>query len=1240
VDSIRLPFRIADPRVGRIHRRLRFLGEGPAAYFFDACRLVEAQPRLPTTSHLVAHLMREVESGLRDIAEPTEAESPPDGGGKSAGRAAAKTDAHTAEIGRVLRWLGIDAADPAALAWMDLAGRSNPNALHRRAHRDALNPPRAADATFDDWWDRMLGVLDVVLSRLEDRFGHMFARIDAVVAAGPGAAGGVSALAERVPNTVVAHEHLFRRIDEGGDAASWIEPLRDAGLFRTPPAPEVDPAGESVRYPFWPQGRFLEQVAPLRPELVRDIAVVVETKNVAVQRQLVQVALALPPLEACTFSPRVRAWIPSLVQHHAASLLTRFVVHLLDGLPPAGATGTRGPKGVTERVVEDAFTLATALIDPGASHSGADAAAAPSAPDTPTAPPRGARDRGLALHLAEAVALLAPRLVQADALRGIRLLAAAVARDIEAERAEWAREYEADWRRVVLPGAEEGQERPVAAGELAEADPAHAALPEAPPAPAAPWRFDGSSIKIPILAEAGTVHAHEHRAHHAWELLVLGLRDAVEAAVAAGALSLGAAVAELARGGERPPPFAIFGRLALHALALRPDHARDETARWLLDRSVFDAPELRAEYDALLSVGYAVLPGGDRDRLHGWLAEDRSATRAEGDDRDDRDQSDEGTARDLEERRRRDRLAPLDGQLPAPLQTLLDTLVASRGPAVSEAERRSDGGVWIGPTSPKSEDELRAMNDDALVEYLRTWEPTERYMAPSPDGLGRELGRLVEQDPARYAAVAARLAETHPTYAAWALRGFSGAVGAGRAFPWPGVLALGGRVVAAVDDRDGVSARFAGLDAFDAERGWGGAKRALAQLLEQALDLRTAHPCALPVHASTDVWRLLHALAADDDPPAERADDRTVVSTRPTAVEAVVAFAWWRCGPAGVLAEAYAEGAAPAFPGAGLAAIPEVAVVLEERLDWTRDPSLAVREAFGRRLRQLVALDPDWTARHLDDLLPADADRAEARAVAWSSYLLSGRFYDAAFRLLMPAYDAAVARLASAGASDERETDEASDEWTDGTDARRRRELDALGEHLLVAYWRGLVDLDSPDTLLERHVSAINSEARAAMLTFVGRVASQTDGPLDATVRERFQRLWDWWITRPVAGAPSARELRIFGWWFTSGKFEEGWAVERLRDALRATGRAEPDHLVAAALADLAARAPRAAVECLALVNPDHDPFGARYTWVDVVRTIVVAARASGDPAAAEVARGVIGRWTARGHTELLDLTR
>ena len=63
-------FGFADPRQERIHKRLAIVGSGAAEFFYDACRLMASQQQFESTTHLLSHLIREIESSVRAVLEP------------------------------------------------------------------------------------------------------------------------------------------------------------------------------------------------------------------------------------------------------------------------------------------------------------------------------------------------------------------------------------------------------------------------------------------------------------------------------------------------------------------------------------------------------------------------------------------------------------------------------------------------------------------------------------------------------------------------------------------------------------------------------------------------------------------------------------------------------------------------------------------------------------------------------------------------------------------------------------------------------------------------------------------------------------------------------------------------------------------------------------------------------------------------------------------------------------------
>lgn len=225
-----------DPRQRRIYERLRLVGPGPATFFFDACRLMEessstaadaasssaTQPQrasderltLSSTTHLVGHLLRDIESALTDVLTPSDF------------RKRQGNDGHRQSIRAALKSLGINENELVARAWLDLP--SSEFALHRVAHRRALEPPRRADADFLAFWDRMQMILDLVLDKFEANYLNTNKTLDALLAKGVPTAMDAETLRNRTPNHFVSRRRTIQ---------TFSRTLREAGL--APGAPNL-----------------------------------------------------------------------------------------------------------------------------------------------------------------------------------------------------------------------------------------------------------------------------------------------------------------------------------------------------------------------------------------------------------------------------------------------------------------------------------------------------------------------------------------------------------------------------------------------------------------------------------------------------------------------------------------------------------------------------------------------------------------------------------------------------------------------------------------------------------------------------------------------------------------------------------------------------------------------------------------------------------------------------------------
>ncbi len=113
---------------------------------------------------------------------------------------------------------------------------------------------------------------------------------------------------------------------------AWLEPLRDHGFFRNPPAPVRD--GQYISFPLWPESRYLVRMAriPEAQETVLRIALAIPaTENSRVHDDLADIALALPAPQSAQLVPQLCAAIPNSVKLLLAEKVGDLIVHLARG---------------------------------------------------------------------------------------------------------------------------------------------------------------------------------------------------------------------------------------------------------------------------------------------------------------------------------------------------------------------------------------------------------------------------------------------------------------------------------------------------------------------------------------------------------------------------------------------------------------------------------------------------------------------------------------------------------------------------------------------------------------------------------------------------------------------------------------------------------------------------------------------------------------------------------------------
>ena len=329
-------FQFKDEQERRIYERMLLVGIGPAAFYHDACRILTLDPPLMTTTHLVRHCLREIESALRDVLSPIAQHLQPpvaeEGSSlKKKKKQSESKDNHLAEIRFILQTLSLDESDPAAQKWLRLVLQSEDYGLHL-AHRNNLAEPRPLNSLFLQQWQDMKLVFERLLDAYEALYLASHELIDKnLLLSNTPLEEKMKYLLLHVPKNEVSMGYFFERIG-ALQAIEWLQPLRDKGFFTQPPPPEYDAEKKTTRLPSWPAMQYLIQLAPVAPQDVMDILLTLpQTANISVYEDCVSAACRMPSEIAQLLVPKIVDWLRSPYLRFLPDKVEELITRLAEG---------------------------------------------------------------------------------------------------------------------------------------------------------------------------------------------------------------------------------------------------------------------------------------------------------------------------------------------------------------------------------------------------------------------------------------------------------------------------------------------------------------------------------------------------------------------------------------------------------------------------------------------------------------------------------------------------------------------------------------------------------------------------------------------------------------------------------------------------------------------------------------------------------------------------------------------
>lgn len=417
---------------------------------------------------------------------------------------------------------------------------------------------------------------------------------------------------------------------------------------------------------------------------------------------------------------------------------------------------------------------------------------------------------------------------------------------------------------------------------------------------------------------------------------------------------------------------------------------------------------------------------------------------------------------------------------------------------------------FVGPTSPKSSDELRQMSGEELIKFLRTWQSTGEWNALSAEGLGRSLSAMLATEPQKLAANAMLLCGLEPTYVRSAIDGFTNALKNGQVLDFPHVIEFCAWAVSQGNEEKPL------LHSMENDPDWNWTRKSIGWFLNEALKAEGTR--AMPLSERERVWKLLESLAEDPVPAEqERSYGRgmfvgssTLNVTRGVALDGMLQYARWL----------YKEGAI-ASDKQKLDSIPELKQVFDSHI--ANDKSIVAREVLGRGFATIFWLDRDWGTTNAPAVF-GERDKALGE-IALANYLLFCPPYHDLLPVMVSYYRDAVDLI---GKDHRKEVDEVDRH---------------LVQHLMLLYWHGKISIDSEDLLIKAFFSKAPAKLRSEAIEFIGR---NLHGAQDVKpeVLNRLTALWEWrWSELKQHRCDG--EPVPFGIWFASGQFDLDWSCFR-----------------------------------------------------------------------------------------------
>jgi hypothetical protein len=700
------------------------------------------------------------------------------------------------------------------------------------------------------------------------------------------------------------------------------------------------------------------------------------------------------------------------------------------------------------------------------------------------------------------------------------------------------------------------------------------------------------------------------------------VREAFEFAIGGENLSLEAAIQI-----TNQYSYLVFARIRLHLLAEFGDKDQELVRQTILDRNVFDNHQYKHEYAMLAGRRLDFLTPKQRKEWFGWIDEGPEMT-----DFEERFKRRFGRDAKDEDRGKRirywqfERLHWVRAHLSSEQEVFYQQMMADYGqPELADLNVRYSSGV-SGHESPMSVEELQGMQFEEAVEAVCSWQPERPHtLEPSVEGLATHFGEYLATDPEAFSEQAHVLRERPPIY----VRKFIGQMAeAAKANRPINILAVANLCKWVLDrpihERTTPIREPEGL----VDKDWQWTRDEISRFVESVCRARTDDAPTYPLEGLrgplSEMICLLCRDRADShilrdssraDPRIHDYLDSAINSPRGKALEAAFEYARW------VADQIKQTEDRKEMVRGGFDDMPEVREIVE----WQIAPenrSVEALSVIGSQIALIYWIDKSWLERNADrlfDLTGVERTPPDFKGwAAWSAFLVWVRPHIEFYRLFGSQYAYAVEQSAELQV----------------TERATREPMNHLGEHLMILFGRGQLDLEDAEGPLQRFLKHSSPGLRRHAIGFIGGYLER-GGAIPVDVLKLFQKLWEtYWQGGGKKDAEETPDAWLFGTWFASGKFPDQWALEQLERFVEVVAVPQPDHAVLERLSLTAKIDIAKAVGILDIVIRNAHEGWRIHRWADSVTQILEQAMNNAG-GAREMARALIDYLGRRGYTGL-----